>query len=683
MEAEPLRVRLTELGPIATNNVYGFHPALRYSVAVGGMSGSDPVDDAVLERISALVPGILDVHLCAGPGPVGLAHLIEHLCIALQQLAGASFDCPRAGVGGDAYDEAVIPYEDESICRRAVRWAGSTLEGSPEFDARARLDELIDFIGRKTLPAQDRMLLASAHQRDVPVSQVAGRTFTLGQGCHQRRISATKTSLTNIVSNDLAANKDYARRILQERGLPVPRYARVYSRRAALEAAERIGFPVVLKPIFGSMGRGVTVGVSDARELRAAYRRVREHGRAVLVEELVEGDDHRLLVIGGELRAAAKRMPGHVVGDGTSTVRQLVDAVNEDPRRGHDHNAPLTRLELDEQAVRLLSRIGYDAESVPPAGETVFLRRNANLSMGGTAIDVTDIVHPDTRRVAERAARAIGLDIAGVDLLTTDITRPLHETGGSICEINSRPGIRKHIWPVEGRSRDVTGPIVDMLFPGGANGRIPVVAVVGEGPTELAARMLTHVLARAGRCVGLGSQGRVWIDGIELEGEERLRPPELVRSVVLDPDVDVAVLEFAAGDAAGHGLECDAFDIALVVDSGEEEGLVPETRTSGLGLVLASTRDLVVVDDVDPAAASIEQRSPSAEVSRISIAGGMPDRFAASVHRASVFAGVAAHRLGVPDLLCRQALASFTPIDTEPPAGGSGRRDGTNPGRES
>jgi cyanophycin synthetase len=673
MDAELPPVRLAKLDRIAPNNIHGPHAAFRYEVQGGGAEGPGAVDPSVLERLAAFVPGILDIGACGRSGALTWPHLVEHLFLELQKSAGANLACTRAGGRAADLELAIVPFEQENIHERAMRWVEGVLGASPDFDAREGLERFTEYVGRKMLPAQDRMLIASARDRDVPVSGVAGRTFTLGQGCHQRRISATKTSLTNIVSNDLAANKDYARRILGELGLPVPAYARVYSRRAALEAAERIGFPVVMKPIFGSMGRGVIVGVSNAKELRAAYRRVREFGKAVLVEELVPGDDYRLLVIDGKLCAAARRMPGHVVGDGQRTVRELVDEANADPRRGHDHNAPLTRLELDEQAHQLLARRGYDVDAVPAPDEVVFLRRNANLSTGGTAIDVTDEVHPETRQVAERTARAIGLDIAGVDLLTTDISRSLFDTGGKICEVNSRPGIRKHIWPVEGQSRDVTGPIVDMLFPDGSDGRIPVVAVIGSDAADLTARMLAHVLRAAGRRVGLGHAGRVEIDGVEQRREQRLAPPGLVRGVLHDPDVEVAVLQFDADAAVRHGLDCDAFDVTLLVD---EEGADP----AGVDLVLATTRGSVVVDAAD--SRSLEGGTGEPELDPIRIARRRKKGVDPRSHRAATFAAHVARQMDVPLRVCREALASFVTTDEAAQPGAEDRRTGAHPRRK-
>ena len=281
-------------------------------------------------------------------------------------------------------------------------------------------------------------------------------------------------------------------------GFRCPNNALSATRSDAVRAAKLIGFPVVLKPLAGNHGRGVSINLKKPEEVEVAFEKAREHGRTIIVESYIEGFDHRLLVIDGELVAAAKREPGHVVGDGKHTIEQLVDIVNEDPRRGVGHEKVLTRLEFDHQAERLLKKIGYDKDTVPKKDEVVYLRSTANLSTGGTALDVTDTIHPDNREMAIRAIKAIGLDIGGVDFLTKDITLSYREAGGAICEVNAGPGFRMHVAPSEGTPRDVGGAVVDMLFPPDTPTRVPIAAVTGTNGKTTTSRMLAHILKMTG-----------------------------------------------------------------------------------------------------------------------------------------------------------------------------------------
>lgn len=354
-------------------------------------------------------------------------------------------------------------------------------------------------------------------------------------------------------------------RVLSDLGLPVPDQRVARDAQDAADLADRIGFPVVVKPLDGNHGRGVSINLMTEAEVEEAFEIAAKEGSAVVVESMIQGDDHRLLVVDGKLVAAAKRMPGHVVGDGTRTVAELVDIVNEDPRRGKGHENMLTRLELDDAADRLLAEKGYDHRSVPAEGEVVFLRKTANLSTGGTAIDVTDVIHPDNRLMAERAIRAVGLDIGGVDFLTTDITQSYRDTGGAICEINAGPGMRMHIAPSEGEGRDVGGAVMDMLFPDGAPSRIPIAALTGTNGKTTTARMLAHVMKMAGFTVGQTSTDAVYVDGnVTVKGD--MTGPTAASMVLRDPTVDMAVLETARGGIVRAGLGYRFCDVGAVLN---------------------------------------------------------------------------------------------------------------------
>ena len=635
-------------------SIYARHPVIRHTLVLGALGKSPPrrFAPAFLADLFGCLGGLREQHdSCGAPGVFeqgiqdaerfSINHLFEHVCIELQNLTGIEIRCVRSDGGhGIGIHEAVYPYEDEDVGLESARlaldlihhllptelWSAESLP--PAFDFTQRRDAFIVFAERHSLPVQDRALISAARARDIPVTRISGRLVQLGHGRFRQRFSGTKTSLTNVVSNDLAANKDRSRRILGDLGLPVPRHERVYSAREAANAAERIGYPVVVKPNNGKMGRGVSVGMRSAREVRAAYKRARNYGRSAIVEEFVRGDDYRLLVINGQLSAAAKRIPGHVVGDGVHTIEQLVEEANSDPRRGKGQQHAWTCLKFDEQAERLLAELGYTRQSIPHSDEIVYLRRNANTSDGGTAIDVTDDVHPDNRAIAVRAANAIGLDVAGVDFLTSDISRPMTEHGGCICEVNSRPGLRKHLWPAEGKPRDVTGPIIDMLFPPGSSSRIPIVAVTGLGSTTTTARMAAHILMLDGHNVGLATRDGVYING-RLACNAQMAGPAAARMILLDPAVDAAVLETTPRDVILHGLGYDSCDVCAVVnagfggseldDSDSSEGLADAIR-----VVIGAARKAVVVRDDDECSRALADDSDATQCYLVTVNADHP-----------------------------------------------------------
>ena len=339
----------------------------------------------------------------------------------------------------------------------------------------------------------------------------------------------------------------------------------MYGQSDAVRAANRIGYPVVVKPLNANHGRGVSIGMGSDDEVRNAYQGAREHSRGVLVETFLEGLDHRILVVDGQVVAVSQRVPGHVVGDGTSTIEELVEQVNADPRRGIGHEKVLTRLEFDSQAERLLTQLGYDRTTVPPAGEMVLLRSTGNLSTGGTAVDMTDSIHPDNRDMAERAARAVGLDVCGVDFITKDVTRSYKDIGGGICELNAAPGFRMHTSPSEGEPRDAAGAVMDMLFPSGTPTRVPIYAITGTNGKTTTVRMLAHIHKLSGRVVGLTTTDGVYIDGQRtVEGD--MTGPVAAQMALRDPTVEVAVLETARGGLLRAGMGVRRVDYAACLN---------------------------------------------------------------------------------------------------------------------
>src|SRR5262249_10686916 len=408
-------------------------------------------------------------------------------------------------------------------------------------------------------------LVPRAEGRDIPGMRVNDYSLVqFGHGKYQKRIQATVTSETRHIAVSIASDKEETNRILGDLGLPVPRQRLVRSAEGAAIAASRLGFPVVVKPLDANHGRGVSLDLKTEAEVRVAFEKAREHSRSVVIETFLTGFDHRMLVVGGELVAVAKRVPGHVVGDGKHTIAELVDIVNSDPRRGIGHEKVLTRLELDSQAIRLMEAKKVTKDTVLPKDEVFFLRGTGNLSTGGTAIDLTDVVHPDNREMAIRAAKAIGLDVCGVDFISPDITLSYREVGGGICEVNAAPGFRMHVAPTEGKSRDVAGPVMDLLFPTRTPTRLPIAAVTGTNGKTTTARMLAHIHKMTGSTVGLATTDGVYIDG-ERTVSGDMTGPQSAQMVLRDPAVDLAVLETARGGLLRAGMGYRTCNVGAVL----------------------------------------------------------------------------------------------------------------------
>ena len=397
----------------------------------------------------------------------------------------------------------------------------------------------------------------------------------LGQGKYQQRIRATMTSMTSALAVDIAGDKQLTRQLLESAGLPVPPGRVVRVADDAVEAAKRIGFPVVVKPLDGNHGRGVGLDITSVSGVRGAFNRAKQQSRGgrVVVEGMVSGRDYRLLVIGGTMVAVAERVPAHVVGDGSSTVRELVEIANDDPRRGIGHEKVLTRIRIDEVAEALVRSQGFALDDVPEAGTKVMLAATGNMSTGGSAIDRTWEAHEDNVEIAEEAARVVGLDVAGIDFIAPDITVPVRETGGAIVEVNAAPGFRMHTHPTEGEPQYVARPVIDLLFPQGSPSRIPIVAVTGSNGKTTTVRMIAHVMKNMGRRVGLTSTDGVYIDG-RLTKRVDASGPRSAQTVLQNPRVDFAVFEVARGGILREGLGYGRNDVAVVLNvTGDHLGL--------------------------------------------------------------------------------------------------------------
>jgi cyanophycin synthetase len=578
-------------------NIYAHFPVIRHVLDLEALEDwpTGKLGESFIAPLLEDLPGLHE-HGCSYGEPGGfvrrlredegtwLGHVMEHIAIELQNVAGSNvtFGRTRSIEGQPGQYNMVFQYHDAEVGREASRLSLDLIhsllpddlrpEDAPpgDWDFAEQRDRFIRYAQARAFGPSTASLVQAAKDRDIPWIRLNRQSLVqFGLGRYQQRIQATTTSRTSNISVELASDKEETNGILRDLGLPVPMQKLVRRVEDAVRAAERIGFPVVLKPLAGNHGRGVSINLKTPEEVEVAFDKAREHGRNVIVEGFLEGYDHRLLVVNGRLVAAAKRMPGHVVGDGKNTIEQLVDIVNEDPRRGVGHEKVLTRLEFDHQAERLLLKLGYDRNTVPEKGEVVYLRSTANLSTGGTAIDVTDVIHPDNREMAERTIKAIGLDIGGVDFLTKDITKSYREAGGGICEVNAGPGFRMHVAPSEGTPRDVAGPVIDMLFPADKPSRIPIAAITGTNGKTTTSRMLAHILKMSGHTVGLTSTDGVYIDG-QLTVPGDMTGPISARMILRDPSVDAAVMEVARGGMLRGGLGFQSCNVAACINIAED-----------------------------------------------------------------------------------------------------------------
>ena len=570
-------MKILHTGVFVGPNRYTHERAIRLTVDFGRDAGGAPFRKslpALLEKLA----GWSDRSWMPAEGDAAAIHAALALQFQRGSGVGASYCESRPAPGGEGQAYVLYGYDDEDVGLTAGELALDLLDHIAFGDRAARswveltqaYDDFLHLAERQALGPSTRSLIKAAEERGIPWFRLNNQSLIqMGHGKYQKRIEATTTSDTSMIATEIAKDKSLAYRILSDLGLPVAKQRLVYKLNRAIQAAEKIGYPVVLKPVDGNHGKGVTVNVRNEDELEAAYDIAKQYSDGVLVEQMIKGYDHRLLVINGKLEAAALRMPGRVVGDGKSTVKQLVDAVNRDPRRGVGHEKELTQIHIDTQAMSCLAEKGYTLDTVPAAGETVLLRKTANLSTGGTAIDVTDIIHPANREMAERTIKAVGLDIGGVDFLSEDITVSYKDNGAGICEVNAGPGFRMHVAPSEGKPRDIAAKVIEMMFPPGRPSRVPVAALTGTNGKTTTARMLAHVMRMAGHHVGLTTTDAVYINGqLTMKGD--MTGPKAAAMVLRDPDVDCAVLETARGGILRAGLGWDWCDVGAVLNVSED-----------------------------------------------------------------------------------------------------------------
>ena len=581
------------------------------------------------EKVKRWLPGMIE-HRC-NIGERGgffqrldtgtwMGHVLEHVTLELQTAAGTTVGYGRAReLDQRGCYRVVIEYTEEKFaleCLQVAHRLIMTAIAGEEFPIAEELKRLRSLLLDVQLGPSTRSIVDAAVARGIPCRRLnEGSLVRLGQGARQRRIIAAETDRTGAVAESIAQDKDLTRALLAEAGIPVPEGRPVKDAADACAMAAEIAAAVVVKPRYGNQGRGVSVNLTTAEEIERAWAFARTHGDDVVVERFIPGGDHRLLVVGGAVVAAARRHPPQVTGDGVATVEELVARVNEDPQRCGDHATALSPVVIDAVTVAVLAEQGLTPASVPAAGRTVPLRHSANLSTGGTAEDVTDRVHPDVAARAVEAARVVGLDIAGIDVVTADIGRPLDGRTGAVIEVNAGPGLRMHLEPTIGTPRDVGAAIVDTLFAPGDDGRIPVAAVTGTNGKTTVVRLISHLAAAGGATVGTTCTEGVWIGDRMIDAGD-CSGPQSARRVLANPAVTTAVLETARGGILREGCGFDRCDVAVVtnIGSGDHLGIgavdTPERLAWVKGAIVCAVKrntGAAVLNAADPLVVEMRQ----------------------------------------------------------------------------
>ena len=573
--------------------------------------------DGFLERLRDMFPGMYE-HRCS-VGTAGgffqrveegtwMGHVIEHIALEIQSLAGMEVGFGRTrGYGEEGVYHVVFSYLEESAGRYAAKASvriARALTENKEYNLEEDIQEMREIRERERLGPSTGSIIDEAVIRGMPWMRLNKYSLCqIGYGVNQKRIQATVGSTTSSIGVEIAGDKEDTKHLLEQANVPVPKGEIVRSERGLRDAIKYLGYPIVIKPINGNHGRGITINVNDWDDAVVGFEAAKKISRSVIIEKYITGDDYRLLVIDHKLVAAAIRTPAHVTGDGKSTIQELIDKINEDPRRGYGHENVLTMITVNDMTLNLLKAKEYTVDTVLKDGEVMNLKDTANLSTGGTAKDVTDIVHPTNIFMAERISRVIGLDICGIDIMTSDISKPLSDTGGAVLEVNAGPGFRMHLAPTEGLPRNVASNVMDMLFPKGQDGRIPIVAVTGTNGKTTTTRLIAHMAKMMGHNVGYTTSDGIYIQNHMVDRGDCTGPVS-AEFVLKDPTVDFAVLETARGGLVRAGLGFHSCDIAIVTNIAPDhlgmrgintveqmarlKGVVPETvRPDGYAILNA------------------------------------------------------------------------------------------------
>jgi cyanophycin synthetase len=578
--------------------------------------------DGFLDRLKTMFPTMYE-HRCS-VGTAGgfferveegtwMGHVIEHIALEIQSLAGMEVGFGRTrGYGEEGVYSVVFAYTEEEVgrfaARASVKIAEALIKGV-DYNLAADIQEMRETRERVRLGPSTGSIIAEAESRGIPWIRLNKYSLCqLGYGVNQKKVQATVASTTSNIAVEIACDKEDTKFLLEQAEVPVPKGKIVRSEGGLEDAVKYVGYPLVVKPINGNHGRGITTNVQNWEDTLVAYHAAKKISNSVIIERYIVGDDYRLLVINFKLVAAAKRTPAHVVGDGKSTVQELINIVNSDPKRGYGHEKVLTVIEVNDLTLGILKEKNKTLDSVIAKGEVLVLKDTANLSTGGTAEDVTDIVHPYNIFMAERIARIIDLDICGIDLMTTDIGQPLPETGGAVIEVNAGPGFRMHLDPAKGLPRNVAGHVIDMLYPPGSTSRIPIVAVAGTNGKTTTTRLIAHMARMKGYKVGYTTTDGVYIQNRLLVTGD-CTGPNSAEFVLKDPTVDFAVLESARGGLLRAGLGFKHCDIGIVTNVASDhlglkgintieqlakvKGVIPETVFPNGYAILNADDDLV------------------------------------------------------------------------------------------
>ena len=555
-----MRLNLEELEHSPTNTIEGFY-----------------------ERLKQLLPSMYN-HRCSPGVPGGffqrveqgtwMGHVIEHIALEIQTLAGMNtgFGRTRETKTPGTYN-VVFNYLEEKVgvyaAEAAVHIVEALIAGT-EYPLEKDIQKMREIRENTRLGPSTGSIVEEAISRDIPWIRLNNQSLVqLGYGKNQVRIRATMTEKTSSIAVDLAGNKEETKRILQEQAIPVAKGMTITSAAEVKEAIRQVGFPLVFKPLDGNHGRGATINVKTEEEAVSAFEHAAKISRRVIVERFITGFDFRVLVIDNQMVAAALRVPAHVKGNGELTIQQLIDLENTDPRRGYGHENVLTHISVDRDTMDLLNKLNYTLETVPAKDEIVYLKSTANLSTGGTSIDVTDQVHPQNVFFCERISRVIGLDICGIDIMAPNLTEPLNENGGVVLEVNAAPGFRMHIAPSEGLPRNVAGHVVDMLYPYGKSARIPIIATTGTNGKTTTTRLIAHIVKNNGYRVGFTTSDGIYVQNTMLVKGDTTGPVS-TEFILKDPTVEFAVLETARGGILRSGLGFGHCDIGVITNIQED-----------------------------------------------------------------------------------------------------------------
>jgi len=535
--------------------------------------------DGFLDRLRTMFPGMYE-HRCSVGCAGGffqrveegtwMGHVIEHIALEIQSLAGMEVGFGRTrGFGEEGVYSVVFSYLEEKAGRYAAKAAVNiaiALSLNEKYDLENDIQAMREIRESERLGPSTGSIIEEAVSRGIPWLRLNKYSLCqLGYGVNQKRIQATVSSTTSSIGVEVACDKEDTKHLLEQANIQVAKGDIVKTERQLESAVKYVGYPLVIKPINGNHGRGITININNWEDALEAYKIAKEISRSVIVERFVVGDDYRLLVINYKLVAAAKRTPAHVVGNGQDSIQTLIDSVNEDSRRGYGHENVLTMIKVNEMSENILNAKDYTLDTVLSKDEILHLKDTANLSTGGTATDVTEIVHPENIFMAERISKVIGLDICGIDVMTTDISKPLKNTDGAILEVNAGPGFRMHLAPTDGMPRNVASPVIDMMYPMGSTSRIPIVAVTGTNGKTTTTRLIAHMVKMMGHKVGYTTSDGIYIQNHMLDRGDCTGPVS-AEFVLKDPTVDFAILETARGGLLRAGLGFHYCDIAIVTN---------------------------------------------------------------------------------------------------------------------